>query len=118
MESEGSLPYPQEPAIGLCQEPVDSGPQPNIISLRSILLLTSNLRLFLTNGLLSSGLSAKTLYTCLSRLMRTKCPVQHFLVQSYWACFGLYPSSCMWKTKNICTPLYYILYIIVLYILF
>jgi hypothetical protein len=21
-------------------------------------------------------------------------------VQSYWACFGLYPSSCMWKTKN------------------
>jgi hypothetical protein len=22
------------------------------------------------------------------------------LVPSYWACFGLYPSSCMWKTKN------------------
>jgi hypothetical protein len=21
-----------------------------------------------------------------------------FFVQSYWACFGLYPSSCMWKT--------------------
>jgi hypothetical protein len=21
------------------------------------------------------------------------------VVQSYWACFGLYPSSCMWKTK-------------------
>jgi hypothetical protein len=21
------------------------------------------------------------------------------LVQSYWACFGLHPSSCMWKTK-------------------
>jgi hypothetical protein len=21
--------------------------------------------------------------------------------QSYWACFGLYPSSCMWKTKKI-----------------
>jgi hypothetical protein len=21
-------------------------------------------------------------------------------VPSYWACFGLYPSSCMWKTKN------------------
>jgi hypothetical protein len=21
-------------------------------------------------------------------------------IQSYWACFGLYPSSCMWKTKN------------------
>jgi hypothetical protein len=21
-------------------------------------------------------------------------------VQSYWACFGLYPSSCMWKTKD------------------
>jgi hypothetical protein len=23
-----------------------------------------------------------------------------YVVQSYWACFGLYPSSCMWKTKN------------------
>jgi hypothetical protein len=22
------------------------------------------------------------------------------VVQSYWACFGLYPSSCMWKTKD------------------
>jgi hypothetical protein len=24
-------------------------------------------------------------------------------LQSYWACFGLYPSSCMWKTKNLTT---------------
>jgi hypothetical protein len=23
-----------------------------------------------------------------------------YIVQSYWACFGLYPSSCMWKTKD------------------
>jgi hypothetical protein len=23
-----------------------------------------------------------------------------YVVQSYWACFGLYPSSCMWKTKD------------------
>jgi hypothetical protein len=23
-----------------------------------------------------------------------------YAVQSYWACFGLYPSSCMWKTKD------------------
>jgi hypothetical protein len=23
-----------------------------------------------------------------------------YVVQSYWACFGLYPSYCMWKTKN------------------
>jgi hypothetical protein len=26
--------------------------------------------------------------------------IQKLIVQSYWACFGLYPSSCMWKTKN------------------
>jgi hypothetical protein len=26
-----------------------------------------------------------------------------YVVQSYWACFGLYPSSCMWKTKNTTT---------------
>jgi hypothetical protein len=25
--------------------------------------------------------------------------IQKF-IQSYWACFGLYPSSCMWKTKD------------------
>jgi hypothetical protein len=23
-----------------------------------------------------------------------------YVVQSYWACFGLHPSSCMWKAKN------------------
>jgi hypothetical protein len=23
-----------------------------------------------------------------------------YVVQSYWASFGLYPSSCMWKTKD------------------
>jgi hypothetical protein len=23
-----------------------------------------------------------------------------YVVQSYWACFGLYPSSCTWKTKD------------------
>jgi hypothetical protein len=23
-----------------------------------------------------------------------------YVVQSYWAYFGLYPSSCMWKTKK------------------
>jgi hypothetical protein len=23
-----------------------------------------------------------------------------YVVQSYWACFGLYPSSCVWKTKD------------------
>jgi hypothetical protein len=23
-----------------------------------------------------------------------------YVVQSYWACFGLYPSSCIWKTKD------------------
>jgi hypothetical protein len=23
-----------------------------------------------------------------------------YVVQSYWACFGLYRSSCMWKTKK------------------
>jgi hypothetical protein len=23
-----------------------------------------------------------------------------YVIQSYWAYFGLYPSSCMWKTKD------------------
>jgi hypothetical protein len=24
-----------------------------------------------------------------------------YVVQRYWACFGLYPSSCMWKIKDL-----------------
>jgi hypothetical protein len=27
-------------------------------------------------------------------------PENSIQLQSYWACFGLCPSSCMWKTKN------------------
>jgi hypothetical protein len=36
--------------------------------------------------------------SCAYRLERILTMV--YVVQSYWAYFGLYPSSCVWKTKN------------------
>jgi hypothetical protein len=33
-------------------------------------------------------------------LLMISVKVNTYRVQSYWACFGLYPSSCMWKTKD------------------
>jgi hypothetical protein len=50
MEPEGSLPRPQEPSTGPCAEPDRSNPY-HPISLRSILILSTRLRLGLSSGL-------------------------------------------------------------------
>jgi hypothetical protein len=51
METEGSLPHSQEPVTCLCPEPNQSSPRsPHPVSWRSILLLSSNLRLGRTVG--------------------------------------------------------------------
>jgi hypothetical protein len=57
MEPEGSLPYSHRPATGPYPEPAES----ITVSLRSILMLSSHLRLGLPSGLLPSGLPTKTL---------------------------------------------------------
>jgi hypothetical protein len=62
MEPKDSLPHSQQPAICPYREPVRSTPCPNPTSLRSILILSSHLRLGLTSGLVPSHLPTKTLY--------------------------------------------------------
>jgi hypothetical protein len=65
MEPEGSLPCSQEPSTGPYPEPDQSNPA---ISLRSILILSTHLRLGFPSGLLPSALClflavASKLYT-------------------------------------------------------
>jgi hypothetical protein len=59
-------PYPQAPAICPYPEPTPSSPHhPPPTSWRSILILSSHLRLGLPNGLFPSGFPTNTLYTAI-----------------------------------------------------
>ena len=49
-------------------------------SWRSILILSSHLRMGLPSGLFLSGFPTKTLYTLLLYPIRAKCPAHHFLL--------------------------------------
>jgi hypothetical protein len=55
MQPEGSLPRSQEPSTGPYPEPDRSSPYHPILSLRSILISSTHLRLGLPSGLFSSG---------------------------------------------------------------
>ena len=64
MEPEGSLPHSQVPANSPYPEPARSSPYPHIpTSWRSILTLSSHLRLGLPSGLFPSSFPTKTQYT-------------------------------------------------------
>ena len=72
MELEGKLPHSQQPATCPYPAPDQSIPPPSLF-LRSILILSSHLRLGLQSGLFSSGFPTETLYATLLSSIRATC---------------------------------------------
>jgi hypothetical protein len=67
------LPCSQESATGHCLEPADSSPRPHIVSLRSILILSSHLRLGLPSGLSALVFPNEMISLCFSHLSHACC---------------------------------------------
>ena len=76
MEPEGSLPHSKESAVCHYPEPHRSSPCPHPTSLRSTLIISSHLRVGLSNGLFPSGFPIKNLYaSCLFPIHALSIPV-------------------------------------------
>jgi hypothetical protein len=74
MEPENVLPCSEEPTTGLYSEPAESSQYPNSISLRSILILSSHLRVGLAAGLFPTGIPTRTPCTIFLFPMCVICP--------------------------------------------
>jgi hypothetical protein len=73
MEHEGSLPCSEEHPTGPFPEPDQSNPYHLILSLRSILIFSTHLRLCLSSGLFPSGFPTNILHTFLFSPIRATC---------------------------------------------
>ena len=83
MEPESSLLYPQVSATSPYPEPTPSSPhKPPPTSWRSILILSSHLRLGLPSSLFPSGFPTRTLCTTLSSPICATCPA-HFILLDF-----------------------------------
>jgi hypothetical protein len=81
MEPEGSVPCSQEPpSIGPYSEPYQSNPYHPIL-FRSILILSTHLRLGVPSGLFPSGFPTNKLHTFLFSPIRATCPAH--LITNY-----------------------------------
>jgi len=95
MQPQGSLSCSQGPATGPYPEPDETSPHFHPISLRSILLLSSNLRLGLPNCLLPSRLPTKILLWIshlshayyIPRPTHDSCFVAGIMVIPSWFCY-------------------------------
>jgi hypothetical protein len=93
MEPESWLTHSQQPATCPYSEPDRSSPCPHPIYLRSILILSSRLRLGLPSSLLPSGFATKALYAPRLSPIRATCPAHltlyflTFLHGVYWGNF-------------------------------